>query len=168
MYKAKLGIILPSANTVMEPEFYQMAPEGVGIFTTRVPLTTAYKRDFLKVANRVEDAAKLLSDATVDMIILGCTACSFIGGKNYDEKLAERIKKASGIRSTTTASAMVGALRELSLKKVSGDTLPRRGNRGAEGFSGGKRYQGSADQRAEHPWGSRGGAPDEAGRKKAR
>ena len=145
MYKAKLGIILPSANTVMEPELYQMAPKGVGIFTTRVKLNTAYKRDFFEVANRVEDAAKLLSDATVDMIILGCTACSFIGGKNYDVKLAERITKASGIRSTTTASTVVEALREHGLKKISGDTLPRRGNRGIEDFSGGKRYQGSTD-----------------------
>ncbi|MCG8508382.1 MAG: hypothetical protein MI741_04060, partial [Rhodospirillales bacterium] len=37
-YRGRIGLIVPSTNTVNEPEFYQMAPPGVSIHTARINL----------------------------------------------------------------------------------------------------------------------------------
>ena len=36
-YRAKIGLIIPSINVAIEPEFAAMVPEGFSIHTTRVP-----------------------------------------------------------------------------------------------------------------------------------
>ena len=38
-WRAKIGIIIPSVNTTMEPEMWLMAPEGVSIHTSRMLAT---------------------------------------------------------------------------------------------------------------------------------
>jgi len=35
-YRAKIGVIVPSTNTVAEPEFNMMAPHGVSIHSNRI------------------------------------------------------------------------------------------------------------------------------------
>src|SRR5258705_11815136 len=39
-WRARIGLIYPSSSTVMEPELYAMAPEGVSIHTTRQDIGT--------------------------------------------------------------------------------------------------------------------------------
>ena len=37
-WRARIGLIYMASSTVMEPEFYAMAPEGVSIHTDRIIL----------------------------------------------------------------------------------------------------------------------------------
>src|SRR4030042_242321 len=34
----RVGLLVPSSNTVMEPEFYRMAPQGVSVHSARIRL----------------------------------------------------------------------------------------------------------------------------------
>ncbi|WP_320048056.1 aspartate/glutamate racemase family protein [uncultured Ilyobacter sp.] len=116
---AKVGLIYPCGGWIMEPEFYEMSPMGVSTYTTRVLLDDVNENELSKLGDRTINATKLLCKAPVDIIALGCTSGSFIGGAKYDEELIKKMEKASGgVPCTTTSSAVVAALRNLNVKKV--------------------------------------------------
>ena len=47
-WRARIGLIVPSPNTVAETEFWRMAPEGVTIHTTRMLLRADEVKDPLR------------------------------------------------------------------------------------------------------------------------
>ncbi len=116
--QCRIGLIAPSSNTTMEPEFARYAPEGVSVHTTRLPLGRVTEAELTRMAEQVEEAAKLLADAQVDIIAYGCTTGSLIKGKGHDIKLEERIGRATGIPAVATAHAVLDALRAKGLKKI--------------------------------------------------
>ena len=78
-WKARIGLIVPSTNTVNEPEFWRLAPPGVTIHTSRVLLlgqTTA--ESYIKMGQALDRAAEELATAEVDIIAYGCTSGSII------------------------------------------------------------------------------------------
>jgi maleate cis-trans isomerase len=68
----------------------------------------------------VETCAKYLASAAVEVIAYACTAGSFVGGADFDERVRRRISEASGgIPAVPTSSALLQALRLLRLRKLS-------------------------------------------------
>lgn len=117
--RAKIGLIYPSPGWVMEPEFYAMSPSGVSTYTTRISLKETNAEELTQIGDCAIDAAKLLVEAPVDVVALGCTSGSFINGAQYDQELIEKLEKViGGVPCTTTATAVVDALRALNVKKV--------------------------------------------------
>ena len=120
--RARIGLIYMASSTVMEPEFYAMAPDGVSIHTTRIHLpeaSVAGLRNMME-GKRVEDAACLLSKAPLDVITFGGTSATFLEGLGNDRKVIERIESASsGVPGSATSTAAVRALTALGVKKVS-------------------------------------------------
>ena len=43
-YRAKIGVVVPSTNTTMEPEMHSMAPPGVTFHTARLYLAQSSLR----------------------------------------------------------------------------------------------------------------------------
>lgn len=117
-WRCRIGLILPSSNTTMEPEFVRYAPEGVSVHATRLPLGEVTEAELTRMAARVEEAARLLADAQVDIIAYGCTTGSLIKGKGYDLELEGRIREATGIPALTTAHAVLDALRAKGLERI--------------------------------------------------
>jgi maleate isomerase len=118
MEKAKLGVLVPSSNTVMEPDLYKMVPEGVTLHFTRIRNIEDTKEELSNMINYVASAAELLSHAKVDVIAFGCTGGSFIGGRGYDKKIIQEIERATKTPGTTTTTAVVEALKELKIRKL--------------------------------------------------
>ncbi len=118
--RARIGLVIPSVNTMTEPQFNQYAPDGVEVHVTRVRI--AYpdgrlipSRDLLP---EVVQAAQLLADARCDLIVFHCTASSMEAGMKAEREIAGAIEKATGRKSTTTASAVLAAFRSLGITKV--------------------------------------------------
>lgn len=119
-HKAKLGVIIPSCNTVLEPEFYQMIHgHDLSVHITRIKMTEDTKEQIENLIKEVPKAASLLKDADVDIIAFGCTAGSFIKGISYDKEITSLIEKETCIPATTASTSVVKALKELSLSKIS-------------------------------------------------
>ena len=116
--RARIGLIIPSPNTIIEPEFYAMKAGGVSVHTARVLLTSGTIEALKRMDEDVEGAAKLLATAGVDIIALGCTTGSLIGGLGWDEELIRRIESATNIPATTTSTAVMRAFRELGISKI--------------------------------------------------
>lgn len=118
MKTAKLGVLVPSANRVMEPDLYRMGPEGATFHFARVKATKDTKEEIAGMIDYVENPTELLSHAGVDIIAFGCTAGSFIGGPGYDEKIIQKIERVANIPATTTTTAFVEALKEMNVRKL--------------------------------------------------
>lgn len=118
-WKARIGLILPSLNAVMEPEFNTMAPDGISVHTTRLMHPGDISMTELKkMAEGTEPAAELLATAGVNVIAYACTSGSLVGGMGWDQQLISRMEKATAIPATTTATAVIRACRELGVSRV--------------------------------------------------
>tara|TARA_B100000959_G_scaffold263394_1_gene302757 strand:- start:131 stop:856 length:726 start_codon:yes stop_codon:yes gene_type:complete len=117
--RGKIGVIVPSLNNTLEPEFNRMAPAGIAVYATRLRLEQGVPGDLRAMANLTEQAGELLLHADVDAIAYCCTTGSLIDGVEWDEKLAARLCKATNLPVTTTASAAIAAMQALGIQTVS-------------------------------------------------
>jgi maleate isomerase len=115
---SRIGLLVPSSNTTVEPEFYRALPAGITLHTARLYLTQITPEAILGMVQDMEKQAKLLASADVDVIVLGATAPSFLKGLGYDRELIAKIEAATGKRATTTSTALIEAIRHLDARRV--------------------------------------------------
>jgi maleate isomerase len=115
----RLGVILPSVNTVVEPEFAAALPDGVSCHFARARLRLGSDAAQLE-AMRAEapEAAAVLADTRPERIMFACTSGSFVGAPGADAAIADAIQARVGIPTTTAATAVVKALRSLGARRV--------------------------------------------------
>src|SRR5688572_20537298 len=92
----RIGLLVPSSNTTVEPEFYRALPAGVTLHAARMFLTDITPEAILRIVQDLESQSRLLATADVDVIVLGATAPSFLKGAGYDREMVGRIEQASG------------------------------------------------------------------------
>ena len=116
--RLRIGLLVPSSNTTMEPDFYGMAPEGVSVHTARMRLDEVTPDGLIRMADDAERGAALLATAGVDVIVYGCTTGSLVGGVKWEESLVRSIHENTGVRAMSTSGAVVEALRALNARRV--------------------------------------------------
>jgi maleate isomerase len=112
--RAHLGMMLPSVNTIAEPQIAAMLPPGVSLHTTRLRLIES---NLLSMLERLEEAAGLIADAHVDRIIFHCTAVSMYSPEIVGE-ITRRVAAVTPIPLVITSEAIVAALRTLQASKI--------------------------------------------------
>jgi maleate isomerase len=115
----KLGIIVPSWNTVMEYEMQRMAGGTMSIHTERIRHTADTEENLAWMSTQAPQAAELLSHAKVDAICYGCTGSGFLKTPAADQKLAADLEARTGIPSLTTSASVADALRAVGAKRIS-------------------------------------------------
>jgi maleate isomerase len=119
-WRARLGIITPSANIVTEPEFELMSPEGVTCHYQKFHFKGGDVQDLKNLEKVVPEAAELISHARPEAIAMCCTGGSFAGGVGYDKMLIKKMRERNGgIPTTTTSTAMIEALNILGVRSIS-------------------------------------------------
>lgn len=114
----RIGLLVPSSNTTVEPEFYRALPAHVTLHVARLHLTQITPEAILGMVEDLEAQSRNLASADVDVIVLGATAPSFLKGLGYDREIAQRIEASTGKRATTTSTALIEAIGHLGLKRV--------------------------------------------------
>ena len=117
-WRGRIGLLVPSVNTVAEPEMNRMAPEGVACFAARMRNARADFEDTVGLIKHVERAADELASAHVDVVAFTCTAGSFVQGGKGEDELQKKIEKAAQTPSVTTSGAVVKALRSFRAKRL--------------------------------------------------
>jgi len=116
-WRAEVGMLAPVA--AMYREFEEVAPEGVRFSRALLGLKEVTPAALRKMReNMVTEAEKLCIGNKPDLICLGCTSGSFIGGPGYDQKIIKEIEKATGVQTTTTSTSLLAAFKELGVKKI--------------------------------------------------
>ena len=123
----RIGMILPSSNTVVEPVCIAMAAKvpNVSVHFSRFALT-AVKVDNPAAAyydsGALLGAAKLLADARCDAICWNGSAGGLVGFAR-DRQLCREIEAATGARATTSTLALGEQFRRTSVKRFAMVTL---------------------------------------------
>ena len=99
-YRAKIGVLVPFTNTIVQPEFESLRPKGVTNHTARIPnrkrpthSDEAYAEAMKEGAIGTEEVIDRLLPLEPNVIILGHSIDSFAGGvkgaKNFEKKLSK-------------------------------------------------------------------------------
>lgn len=116
--RLRVGLLVPSGNSVAEPEIRAMLPAHVSMLVTRLALRGSSKSELMRMLDELDAASALLADAEVNVIVFHCTAVSTFAPE-LAEGIRERIQGASGIACFTTADAILNGLRRLNARRVS-------------------------------------------------
>jgi maleate isomerase len=118
-----IGVIDLSTCTSLTAEYQLALPDGVVAVFARLRLprgeVSVEALDEMVSSHRLEEAALELADAGASVIAFACTTGSLLHGPGFDKSLAERIEKVTGVRATTTATAVVNALQALGTNALS-------------------------------------------------
>jgi len=114
----RLGLIIPSSNTTMEPEFYRILPKSFTIHCCRLRLREVTLKDLVKMEEKIGEEAPKLADAAVSVIGFGCTSGSLFRGLGHDKHIEAKIEKATGIPTVSTAGAVVDAFKAKGIKNL--------------------------------------------------
>ena len=118
-WERKLGLIVPSWNTVNEYEFQQVIHPGMSVHSMRIKITADDEENYSWMGTQVPAAAQLLAQAKVQVICYGCLAGGFVKGPGHDQQIIKDIEAATGIHGVAAAAAVVDALRALQVTRVS-------------------------------------------------
>jgi maleate isomerase len=113
--RGRIGLITLATDTSVLPEYARLMPDGVTVYPAPIVLprgeVTAAALSEMLAGDQLERAAELLAWAEVDAIVFACTTGSLVHGVGWDRELSGRIERASGRPATTTATAVLEALR---------------------------------------------------------
>lgn len=119
----RIGVIEISSSVALSAEMPTALPVGVLAVFARIRLpaqeVSVAALDAMLRSTDLESAAEQLADADVSLITFACTSGSLIHGPGWNQKLIQRIESASGASATTTATAVVDALRHVGGKRLS-------------------------------------------------
>lgn len=126
-YRAVLGVIGPSTNTVVQPDMERMRPVGVtnhyrGIFVTD-PVALS-NEDFLAGTTAISDntmaAVREAMTCKPDYLVLGMSAITFYGGIAGGAKFKAEVEALAGVGASTGSESTVAALKAFGgIKRVS-------------------------------------------------
>lgn len=114
----RIGLLVPSSNTTVEPEFYRALPADVTLHVARLYLAQIATDSIANTVRDLETQSRNLATADVDVIVLGAAAPSFLKGLGYDHEMTAKIEAASGKRATTTSTALIEALKHLGVSRI--------------------------------------------------
>lgn len=110
--RQRLGLLIPSSNSVMEVDFYRHLPEHVTLHTGRMFMErTTPEGEGLMLDEYTLPAARDVGTARPDVIVFGCTSAGALRGNEYDRELCERIGEISGARPVSVIASVRAAIR---------------------------------------------------------
>jgi maleate isomerase len=115
---ARVGLIIPSSNRMVEQEMVRAFPSGVTAHITRLRMTGANRLAFEELLPRVEEAARALTDARCDVVAFHCTANSMEGGAEGEQQILVTLARAGAPGATTTITAIQRAFDALGAKRI--------------------------------------------------
>jgi maleate isomerase len=116
--RARIGMIIPSVNSLTEPQFNHFAPPGLGVHVARARVAGEWKRPLAAMAEEIATSAKLLADVAPDLIVFHCTDTSMTQGPHGEGRILEIIKDAAGIEALATSRLVLEALQALRLRRL--------------------------------------------------
>ena len=117
-WRKKFGVMGPSTNTVVQPDFDDMRPAGVTNHYSRIftPNTQAVSNDtFMSgarlIGSNTIEAVKSVLTASPDYLVMGMSAVTFFDGIAGADRFQASVEKASGLGVSVGSHACAAALK---------------------------------------------------------
>jgi maleate isomerase len=117
-WRAKFGVIGPSTNTVVQPDFDMMRPVGVTNHYSRIftPNAQAISNESFMaginvIGDNVLDAVRSVMTCSPDYLVMGMSSVTFNGGAAGAAAFAAKIEREAGVRISIGSHSSTAALR---------------------------------------------------------
>ncbi len=120
MNRFGVGLIVPSSNTTMEPDFHRHAGWSAVISTARIFLEDVTREAELKMIR--EDlplALRIMNSAAPEAIVFGCTSAGSLGGVEHDSDIRDLIERETGAKGITVVASILQELKRIESRAVS-------------------------------------------------
>jgi maleate isomerase len=116
----RLGLIVPSVNTVVEPWFAHAAPPRVSVHAARMLLADNLSPEKIVEMDREQGmlAIRQIASCRPHAVAYCCTASSVVQGHAYDKHLRAEITRITGVPSTTATSSILDAFLKLGVTRI--------------------------------------------------
>ncbi len=116
--RAKIGLVVPANNSVIEPEFWSALPPGVAAYATRVMARGNLTADAVRLMEtQVDRAVEELAATGIDVIAYADMVTTFIMEKGWNEAKVARIAAHAGVRCVSAWTALRDALAVLGVRR---------------------------------------------------
>lgn len=115
----RIGLIVPSSNTVMEVDFYSRLPDGAALHTARMYLEeTTPEAEEAMLDDHLPRAIEDLATVRPDVLVFGCTSAGALRGIVYEDALLDRMAARTGARAVSVAASVRAAIERRSAERV--------------------------------------------------
>jgi maleate cis-trans isomerase len=117
--RGRIGLVVPANNSVIEPEFWSVLPDGVALYATRVmakgDLTAAAVR---LMEAEVDGAVAAIAATGVDVIAYCDMVTTFIMEAEWNEHAVQRIAASTGVTAISAWTALRDALAHIGARRI--------------------------------------------------
>ncbi len=117
-WRIKFGVLGPSTNTVVQPEFDDMRPKGVTNHYSRIYTSDAqavsdetFMAGTMNISANVMAAVDSVMTCSPDYLVMGMSAITFYGGIVGADDFQRRVESAAGVKISIGSHSTVAALR---------------------------------------------------------
>src|SRR5690242_7015543 len=98
----RLGVIVPSVNSVVEAWYPRVVPEGVSVHFARMLMPAGTSPERIIEMDRTDGVRSIyqLASCRPHAIAYGCTASSIVQGHEFDAHLREEIREIAEVPGT--------------------------------------------------------------------
>src|SRR5438874_8004541 len=116
----RLGVIVPSVNSVVEAWYPKAVPDGVSVHFARMLMPAGTSPERIIEMDRTDGrhAIDQLTSCRPHAIAYGCTASSIVQGHEFDAHLREEIRDIAGCPGTSATHSIFTACEKLGLRRV--------------------------------------------------
>lgn len=115
----RVGLLVPSSNTVMEVDLYRNLMKDMTLHTARMYLEEATRSAEIKMIEEyAPEAAQSIKTAKPHFVVFGCTSAGSLRGPQYDAEVCTKISQITGVPTIGVFSAVRAALHKLKAKSV--------------------------------------------------
>jgi maleate isomerase len=116
---ARVGLIVPSSNTVIEVDFYRRLPVDATLHTARMYLEeTTPAGESAMLDDYLPRAVDDLRSARPDVVVFGCTSAGALRGNDYEAELIKQIEAQTGARAFSVAASVRSTIRSADARRV--------------------------------------------------
>lgn len=141
--RGRLGAIVPANNSVIEPEWWSVMPDGMALYATRIlargDLTPEAVRGMEKQVDRALDELKATG---VDVVVYCDMVTTFIMEPGWNDAKMAEIERNAGVPSISAWTALRAALKALDVRRLAlGTPYPKAIHRLAPSFFEAQGYE---------------------------
>ena len=115
----RVGLIVPSSNTVMEPDFHRHLGGIALVSTTRIFLEDVTRdAEIRMLEDHLPRAIDLIRTTEPDIVVFGCTSAGALVDLAHDHAIARQISKGTGTMAITVLGSVLAALREVAPQRL--------------------------------------------------
>ena len=124
-WRKKFGVLAPSTNTIVEPDFYRMNVPGVTCHFSRIHIhdqdlsdDAAMEAVMVQIREELGSAVQRVMTAEPDYMVMGMSSETFWGGLEGNRQFKQRIMDLSGLEVATGAEACERSLKAFNAKRI--------------------------------------------------